>query len=71
MIISLLLINVVPCGVLSRLLLLMACCVKCCLKRSDISTVVLGGVLFPVGCCSMLKDELSCDSVLILRVCVE
>ena len=47
--------------VVSGVLLLMACCVKCSLKRSSISSFVLDGVLVYVGCCSMLKDELVCD----------
>ena len=61
-------VNFVRGGVLSPVFLLMACCVKCCLKRSDISTVVLGGVLFHDGCCSMMNDELSCDCLLTLTV---
>ena len=48
-------------GVVSGVLLLMACCVKSHLNRSSISSIVLGGVFVLGGCCSMLKDELVCD----------
>ena len=45
-------------GVLSQVLFSVACCVKCSLKRSSISSIVLDGELVQLGFSSMLKDEL-------------
>ena len=57
-----------PSSVFFLMLFVVECSLGCCSARSDLTTILLGGVLIQVECCSLLKDELSCDSVLIWTV---